>query len=1369
MKRNTRKVISICVLASLIVSSNSFISAAEVVGTISTESVKENLLTATISEVSKITSESTPSNAVRSEELKIENIFEVPTQATSSDAITSNATSSDATPSDATPSNATPSDATPIEKVEFQYVRPGKDDIPDYYNRINSNKIFYTFTDRNNTKQYRIYGYYEDASSTDWYECNENGEVDTSCQFIDIDWEYYNQAPYIYENINVTEDEWQKLYDIGYGDWCFITRQDYNNFQSYKLQYAEAYNGKKNIRYDSKLFMYAKIVNSEEELDKEYSWYIIDKSDNDKIVNAEIYVERGNLLRASMLAASSNSITVYGMLRSSDDPSWYPREQTVYANNGDSIRLNFETNRHPGTGYLLLIVHAQTNQLVGYYYNGYGPASYSFTFDGSQAGDYICYTLGEHSAESDSDGDSLWYSRLNDYLRRYGITDTVRYDWQGYTGGGQEWQAVMHVRNNSKLVTFTNWDGTVLGKQEVKIGNAATPPSNPIRTGYSFIGWDKAFNNITEDTIVTAKYASNTYTVNYNGNGATGGNTEASLHSYDSAKKLTANRFSNKYYSFKNWNTKPDGTGTSYTDEQTIMNLTSKDGATITLYAQWNRSSSLVIFEDWDGNTLKEQEVNMGGTAIAPNPKRIGYTFLGWDKSLNNITDHTIIKAQYIINNYNLQLLGNGGTVYGNFSKEESVVYNSSFDQLLLNGKTHASRVGYTFNGWYTLSTGGSSYSYSGNRMPATDLVIYAQWDPNIYEVRFDSNHARWDGEIYKEYHTYDTELGTLPAPEIKGWSFAGWWTEKNGAGEQINDSSMVEAHDVTYYGYWIPKTYQIHFDKNLYAIKENPVDKTVTYDNYLGELPVLSAEGYTFSGWYTEPENGEKVDEETPVAMGDQTYYAHWKNKSFNLKLITQNVFNLINYITVFYDLKIGELPIPKLEDFKFRGWYLQPYSDKNATPSEATLNLQAGILQDTATPSEALKIDKNTIYRTATESEAYAYFDLVFREEPGNRNRRCGIDGEMDTDDDNFYFNGQDGVAGSSDDCKIESGEDKIYGTSDDYYLYKGYRVYPGPGKIFGDLDDFMDLEDGTNLRFGASLKWFDTDNILVNNGYDKKSGTSDDWIWENKELNIVRRSGPDGIFFTSDDEIWWNGPDGIPGNEDDKLIHKGKDGQYGTIDDFIDNGDGNNTRPGPDLTWGTEDDEIWLNGPDGIPGNEDDMLKVVNKNNSTSVNVIQPVNVLPMHPSIKLSEDSNDNRGIVNKKSTPQINNLKQSNYEGLGGDVEEATTLIPEEEIQTSYIKDEITSQPNLKIGSDKTKSFWSELFNWLKEKKDEFAVLLFFLVLLAILYEGSRRKNKGKLPSSVKNKKNKINTNLNDTNVHEETVQQYIEKVKHRNK
>ena len=63
-------------------------------------------------------------------------------------------------------------------------------------------------------------------------------------------------------------------------------------------------------------------------------------------------------------------------------------------------------------------------------------------------------------------------------------------------------------------VTFKDYDGSTLKTQNVNAGNAATAPASPSRSGYTFTGWDKTFDNVTGDLTVTAQYS-------YNGN--TGG------------------------------------------------------------------------------------------------------------------------------------------------------------------------------------------------------------------------------------------------------------------------------------------------------------------------------------------------------------------------------------------------------------------------------------------------------------------------------------------------------------------------------------------------------------------------------------------------------------------------------------------------------------------------------------------------------------------------------------------------------------------------------------------------------------------------------------------------------------------------------
>jgi len=127
------------------------------------------------------------------------------------------------------------------------------------------------------------------------------------------------------------------------------------------------------------------------------------------------------------------------------------------------------------------------------------------------------------------------------------------------------------------------------------------------------------------------------------------------------------------------------------------------------------------------------------------------------------------------------------------------VSFDQSFDQVLVDGKNQVNRPGYHFDGWYTSASGGSSYSYSGNKMPSINVTVFAHWSVNTYKVVFDPDHERWNGGAINEDHDFDTSLGTLPAPEIYGWKLTGWWTGKNGLGSRVTAQSMVEAKDVVY------------------------------------------------------------------------------------------------------------------------------------------------------------------------------------------------------------------------------------------------------------------------------------------------------------------------------------------------------------------------------------------------------------------------------------------------------------------------------------------------------------------------------------------------------------------------------------------
>lgn len=99
---------------------------------------------------------------------------------------------------------------------------------------------------------------------------------------------------------------------------------------------------------------------------------------------------------------------------------------------------------------------------------------------------------------------------------------------------------------------------------------------------------------------------------------------------YGAEQALSSNKFIRDSYIFAGWATTADG-AVVYTDAQSVSNLTTTNGATVTLYAQWSELYTVTFYNMGSVYTTKTQE-SVGGSITSPEAPSAceGYTFDGW-------------------------------------------------------------------------------------------------------------------------------------------------------------------------------------------------------------------------------------------------------------------------------------------------------------------------------------------------------------------------------------------------------------------------------------------------------------------------------------------------------------------------------------------------------------------------------------------------------------------------------------------------------------------------------------------------------------------------------------------------------------------
>lgn len=175
-------------------------------------------------------------------------------------------------------------------------------------------------------------------------------------------------------------------------------------------------------------------------------------------------------------------------------------------------------------------------------------------------------------------------------------------------------------------------------------------------------------------------------------------------------------------------------------------------------------------------------------------------------------------------------------------------------------------------------------------------------------------------------------EYGQLPTPTRDGYTFVGWFTQKE-EGDQVLETSLVENDsDHTLYARWSTDAYKVTFDANGGSV--DPASKTVEYGTAYGTLPTPEKKGYGFAGWYTAKDGGDKVTEDTKLEKAkDVTLYARWSANAVTVSFNANGGSVGTASGSVEYGGKYGSLPTPTRSGYTFSGWYTKASGGEKVT----------------------------------------------------------------------------------------------------------------------------------------------------------------------------------------------------------------------------------------------------------------------------------------------------------------------------------------------------------------------------------------------------------------------------------------------------
>lgn len=296
-------------------------------------------------------------------------------------------------------------------------------------------------------------------------------------------------------------------------------------------------------------------------------------------------------------------------------------------------------------------------------------------------------------------------------------------------------------------------------------------------------------------------------------------------------------------------------------------------------------------------------------------------------------------KFYYTRNSYNVVYVSNSQTVNTASYKYEADISNAGG---YVPTTAPVGKEDYVFAGWYADPTGQTKYDFTGKKMPAQNITVYAKWVPPTYTVTlYDQDKNKillgTDSEgnpIYSLEVAKGAKFDESQVPVItldEGETFLGWKLQD---GTPFNLDTEINRNYELYAHVGSTKGYRVQYEGGEDTTGAAPLDDTNYAEGSYADVKLpgdLAKADKVFLGWATEATDPTKIyqpGDKLPIQAdmdvngdGVITLYAVWGDKPVQTKLT--------------YNANFGETPAEKVYELENNATEtIKSYGDTGLSP---------------------------------------------------------------------------------------------------------------------------------------------------------------------------------------------------------------------------------------------------------------------------------------------------------------------------------------------------------------------------------------------------------------------------------------------------